>query len=170
VRGSLFRRRDDDLVDWTYLQGAPFARQANAVDLDVRGAEFMFARQGDRLDLVAAYNWIDKEADYGNAQVDASFYALNYARQRFTVAVILRPLAWLDVRLDSEYRRQQGNTLRSGRDDALVASFSISAQLPLGQRSRVSLIVDNATDNAFQEFPGTPAVGRQISLGLGFGW
>jgi vitamin B12 transporter len=170
VRGSLFGRRDDDLVDWTYLQGAPFARQANAVDLDVRGAEFMFARQGDRLDLVAAYNWIDKEADYGNAQVDASFYALNYARQRFTVAVILRPLAWLDVRLDSEYRRQQENTLRSGRDDALVASFSISAQLPLGQRSRVSLIVDNATDNAFQEFPGTPAVGRQISLGLGFGW
>ena len=120
--------------------------------------------------MLAAYTWIDKEADYGTAQVDASFYALNYARHRFTLALILRPLPWLDIRLDSEYRRQLENSLRSGRDDAFAASFSISAQLPLWERSRISLIVDNATDSAFQEFPGTPAVGRQISLTLSLGW
>jgi hypothetical protein len=170
IRGALFGRRDEDLVDWTYLQGAPYARQANAVDLEVRGAELMFARHGDRLDLLAAYNWLDKEADYGTAQVDASFYALNHARHRFTLALILRPLPWLDIRLDSEYRRQLENILRTSRDDAFAASFSISAQLPLWARSRISLIVDNATDSDFQEFPGTPAVGRQISLGLSLGW
>jgi hypothetical protein len=170
LRGALFGRRDDDLVDWTFRQGAPFLRQANAVDLEVRGAELMLAWDGDKLGLVTAYNWIDKDAEYGGAHVDASFYALNYARHRITLAVSWQPLSWLDIRLDSEYRHQLENSLRSGRDKALISSFSISAQLPGLQESRIRLVVDNATDSTFQEFPGTPAVGRQVSLGLGFGW
>lgn len=168
--GALFGRRDDDLVDWTYRQGAPFLRQANAVDIDVRGAELMLARYGEMLDLVVAYGWIDKEADYGGTPVDASYYALNYARHRATLALLLRPLRWLDIRLDSEYRRQQDNPLRNGRDEAFIAAFSISSQLPFMENTRLTLVIDNATDSDFEEFPGTPAVGRQISLGLGVDW
>ncbi len=134
--GALFGRRDDDLVDWTYRQGAPFLRQANAVDIDVRGAELMLARYGEMLDLVVAYGWIDKEADYGGTPVDASYYALNYARHRATLALLLRPLRWLDIRLDSEYRRQQDNPLRNGRDEAFIAAFSISSQLPFMENTQ----------------------------------
>jgi len=170
VRAALFGRRDDDLVDWTYRQGAPFARQANAVDIDVRGAELMFFRYGERLDVVAAGTWIDKEADYGTALVDASFYALNYARQRLTLALVMRPVPWLDVRVDSEYRRQRDNPLRKSGDDAFIAAFSVSSALPYGENARLRLVVDNVTDSDFEEFPGTPAVGRQISLGLRLGW
>ncbi len=170
ARASLYGRRDDDLVDWTYRQGAPFARQANAVDIDVHGAELMFTRYGEKLDVVTAYNWIDKEADYGTARVDASFYALNYARHRLTLALLLRPLPWLDVRLDSEYRRQRDNPLRNSSDSAFIAAFSVSTPLPHAENARLRLVVDNATDSDFEEFPGTPAVGRQISLGLGLGW
>jgi hypothetical protein len=36
--------------------------------------------------------------------------------------------------------------------------------------SHVSLVLDNLTDSEFQEFPGTPAVGRQISVTIGMGW
>ena len=170
IRTAIFHRRDDDLVDWTYRQGAPFLRQANAVDIDVRGAELMLGRYGEMLDLIVAYGWIDKEADYGGTPVDASYYALNYARHRATLALLLRPLRWLDIRLDSEYRRQQDNPLRNGRDEAFIAAFSISSQLPFMENTRLTLVIDNATDSDFEEFPGTPAVGRQISLGLGVGW
>jgi vitamin B12 transporter len=170
LRGALFGRRDDDLVDWTYLQGAPFLRQANAVDIDVRGGELMLVRYGEVLDLIVAYGWIDKEADYGGTAVEASYYALNYARHRATLALLLRPLHWLDIRLDSEYRRQQDNPLRNGRDEAFIAALSISSQLPFMEQTRLTLVIDNATDSDFEEFPGTPAVGRQISLGLGVDW
>jgi hypothetical protein len=38
-------------------------------------------------DLTVGYAYLDKQADYGTASVDASYYALNYARQRLTAAV-----------------------------------------------------------------------------------
>jgi len=170
VRTTLFRRRDDDLVDWTYRQGAPFARQANPVDLDVHGAELLILWHAQIFDLAAAYNWLDKEADYGSAQVDASFYALNYARRRATLSMLLRPVEGLDVRLDGEYRRQQENPLRVGGNSAFLASFSAAWQLPLAVVKRLRLVVDNVTDEGFQEFPGTPPTGRQVSLAVESDW
>jgi len=170
LRGAVFRRRDDDLVDWTFRSGAPFARQANPVDLEVHGAEVFYSRFGVIVDWLAGYSWLDKRADYGAAQVDASYYALNFARHRFTLAALLRPLSWLDIRLDSEYRRQQDSPLRDGRDQAFIASLSFTARPSFVQNAQVSLLLDNLTDSDFQEFPGTPAVGRQISLTLGSGW
>jgi vitamin B12 transporter len=76
VRATVFSRRDNDLVDWTYATGAPFARQANPVDLDVTGLEIFFVRTWDSIDFAIGYVAIDKDADYGTAQVDASYYAL----------------------------------------------------------------------------------------------
>jgi hypothetical protein len=37
-------------------------------------------------------------------------------------------------------------------------------------RFRLSLVGDNLTDNDFQEFPGTPPMGRQVSFGMGLDW
>jgi len=170
LRAAVFRRRDDDLVDWTFRRGAPFARQANPVDLEVHGAEVFYSRFGAVVDWLAGYTWLDKRADYGSAQVDASYYALNFARHRFTLAALLRPFAWLDIRFDSEYRRQQDNPLRNGPDQAFIASVSFTTRLAFVRNTQASLVVDNLSDSEFQEFPGTPATGRQISLTLGLGW
>jgi hypothetical protein len=43
---TAFYRQDDDLVDWTYESGAPFARQANAVDIDVVGVQILYGKAG----------------------------------------------------------------------------------------------------------------------------
>lgn len=170
VRGAVFHRRDDDLVDWTYLQGAPFRRQANPVDIEVNGAEVMLVRYGEKLDLVGGYTWLDKDADYGDIAVDASYYALNYARHRITLAVQYRPSEWFDLRLDSAWRSQQDNPLRTGSEEAFTASFSASWRPHFAPRTSLSLVADNLTDNDFEEFPGTPAMGRQLSVMFGFGW
>jgi len=170
ARATLFQRRDDDLVDWTFLAGAPFLRQANPVDIDVTGVEAFASWNSSALDIVAGFSWLDKDADYGSAQVDASFYALNYARERLTLALVYRPVSGIDIRFDGEYRRQQENPLRNGRSKAFISSLSIGWQPEFAGRTRISLVVDNLTDSNFEEFPGTPPMGRQLSLGIGTHW
>jgi vitamin B12 transporter len=170
AKAAVFHRRDDDLVDWTYRQSAPSVRQANPVDLEVNGVELSAGWQSQQLDVIAAFTALDKEEDYGTALVDASYYALNYARQRMTLAVLYRPWESLELRLDNEYREQEENSLRRSSDDAYLGAVSLNWQTPLVQGLRLSLIVDNFTDDDFQEFPGTPAPGRQYSLNAGVEW
>lgn len=170
TKASVFYRQDDDLVDWTYRQSAPFSRQANAVDMDVTGVEWLASWQTQQLQIVGGYTWLDKDADYGSALVDASFYALNYARHRITLAFVYTPIPQLEFRLDNEYRRQQENLLRSGDENAYLASVSGSWKLRSNPGIRINLVMDNLTDSDFQEFPGTPPMGRQLSVGIGVDW
>jgi vitamin B12 transporter len=165
---TLFYREDDDLVDWTFATGAPFARQANAVDIDVTGVELFGRARWSDVDLIASYTYLDKDADYGSATVDASFYALNFATHRATAAVLYRFGNEFELRFDSEYRRQRDNPLRAGSDEALLASASLAWE-PQGGFG-VALTADNLTDDDYQQFPGTPAVGRQVSLSARYQW
>ena len=170
LRATLFARRDDNLVDWTYASDAPFSRQANPVDLDVAGFEAFLAHTWGDIDVAAGVAWLDKDSDYGAADVDASFYALNFARQRATLAFRYRFADQLELRVDTEYRRQEDNPLRAGDDNAFLASAGLewSGRSPEGWR--LALVADNLTDSEFQPFPGTPAYGRQYSLSATYAW
>ena len=170
VRTTLFSRQDDDLVDWTYATAAPFARQANPVDIDVVGVEAVMTWQWDRLDLSAGYSWLDKDANHGSAQVDASFYALNFARHRATLAMRYRFSESFELRLDNEYRRQEENPLRVGDDSTYLASASLVWSGQGNDGFSAGLVADNLTDSEFQPFPGTPAAGRQFSVRVSYNW
>jgi len=167
---AVFYREDDDLVDWTFASGAPFARQANPVDTDVYGLEAIVSRHWNSIDLVAGYTFLDKDADYGSAVVDASFYALNFARHRATLALRYRLTERLELKLDNEYRVQEKNLLRSSSDKALHVSATLAWEPVGGKGFSVALAADNLTDDDYQQFPGTPAVGRQVSLSARYGW
>lgn len=167
---TVFYRKDDALVDWTYFTGAPFTRQANPVDLDVLGLELLIRRQWSALGLVAAYTYLDKEEDYGTALVDASFYALNFARHRLTLALWWQLSNQLELRLDNEYRRQLDNPLRTSGDTAYLASASLNWRSMSLPGFEITLSADNLTDSDYQFFPGTPAVGRQFSMSAGYAW
>ncbi len=165
---TVFYREDDDLVDWTFATGAPFARQANAVDIDVLGIELFARWRWEDADLVASYTYLDKDADYGSAIVDASFYALNFATHRATLALRYRFAGDFELLWDNEYREQRDNPLRAGSDEALLSSLAVTWSSPGG--FGLALTVDNLTDDDYQQFPGTPAVGRQLSLSAGYQW
>ncbi len=169
-RATLFSRRDDDLVDWTFATGAPFARQANPVDIDVAGLEVFAVRSWETVDLAFGYTALDKDADYGSAQVDASFYALNFARHRATLAFTYRFLSRFELRIDNEYRVQEDNPLRVGDGSTYIAAAALRWSSPGVERFGAALVVDNATDSEYQPFPGTPASGRQISLSASYTW
>ena len=167
---AMFHRADDDLVDWTFSTGAPFVRQANAVDIDVLGVELQFTAQWDSFELATGYTYLDKDADYGTAIVDASFYALNFARHRATLALRYRLAEPLELRLDNEYRTQQDNPLRTSDSEAYLVSMAIAWEPPGGRGFGAVMTIDNLTDSDYQPFPGTPAMGRQFSLSASYAW
>ena len=113
---------------------------------------------------------LDKDADYGNTQVDASFYALNFARQRVTLAVRYRFARRFELRFDSEYRRQADNPLRVGDDTAFLAAAALEWRGASAAGLRLALVADNLTDSEFQPFPGTPAYGRQYGVSATWVW
>ena len=102
--------------------------------------------------------------------MDASFYALNFARHRATLAVQYPITDDIELRLDNEYRLQESNPLRTSSAESYLASASL-IWAPSGDRGfRFSSSVENLTDEDFQQFPGTPASGRQLSLNLHYDW
>lgn len=169
-RLTIFYREDDDLVDWTFASDAPFARQANPVDIDVFGIEAFIRRQWESLELVGSYTYLDKDEDYGSAVVDASFYALNFATHRATLAARYRFTERLELRWDNEYREQRRNALRGSSDEAFLTSLALAWEPPDGRGFGLIVTADNLTDDDYEQFPGTPAVGRQVSLSARYAW
>lgn len=170
IEPAVFYRWDDSLTDWTFSRTVT-ARSANAVDVGTFGFEIVASRKTSRYDVVFGYTYLDKDADYGSASVDASFYALNFARHRLTAAAVVRLGGGFEVRLDNEYRVQEKNLLRTvGGDDAFISTFGLY-YLPARFRGlEFSALVDNVWDSRFQEVPSVPAARRQFSVGAALRW
>ena len=167
ARFAAFYRHDDDLVDWTYLSGAPYIRQANPVDMNVTGLEGVISWQSTVLEILGSYAWLHKNANYGSAQVDASYYALNFARHRFTLALVYSPLEQLEFRLDNEYRIQQQNVLRTSSDRAYNASLSVNWRLTsLPQPCASCWLLTTSAIRIFRNFRAHPRWAGRSALGL----
>jgi vitamin B12 transporter len=169
AQAALFHRADRDLVDWTFRQGVT-ARRANAVDIDTTGFEAVVTHRWPTGRVVVGYTWLDKDADYGDAAVDASFYALNFARHRATLAVVWRPVAAVELRVDHEWRRQQPNFLRRSGSQALLGSAGLHWFPPFAAGFEVSAQVDNLWQDRFEEVPAVPAAPRRYALGVAYRW
>ncbi len=170
ARAAVFYRRDDHLVDWTYRAGVT-ARTANPVDLGTTGAEAVLRWSGPRFEFVLGYTILRKRADYGPAPVTASFYALNFPRQRLTAAVVARLGHGLELRMDNQARIQEPNTLRViGGDRAVLSSLGLFYRPPRLAGLEFSLQVDNLWDSDFQQVPAVPAARRETSAGMAYRW
>ncbi|MFA5057714.1 MAG: TonB-dependent receptor, partial [Opitutaceae bacterium] len=167
---AVFYRRDDRLVDWTFQQGVT-ARTANAVDLDTVGAEAVVRWSGSRYEVILGYTFLHKNADYGPAAVTASFYALNFPKQRLTAAVIARLGGGFELRMDNQARIQEDNPLRTiGGSRAVISSLGLFYRPPMARDLQLALQVDNLWDSNFQTVPAVPAARREVSAGLSSQW
>jgi len=120
---------------------------------------------------VIGYTWLGKGADYRGAAVDASFYALNYARHRLTAALTARLGHGFELRLDNEFRAQEPNALRTaGGDSALLSSVGLTYRPPSWRRFAVTVAIDNLWDEDFQELPSVPASPRETSARVSYAW
>ncbi len=170
TEAAVFHRRDEDLVDWTYSASAPNARSANAVDIETTGVELVAKHQWSWLDVVLGYSWLHKNADYGIANVQASFYALNFPEHRLTAALIVRPCAEIELRWDNEFRIQEKNSLRRTDEEAVISAVGLYWS-PTGVKGlQLSLQVDNLWSEDFEEVPAVRAAEQQVSFGLSYSW
>jgi outer membrane receptor protein involved in Fe transport len=167
---AVFYRQDEDLVDWTFRQGVT-ARSANAVDVNTTGVEFIARRSWAACDLVLGYTALTKDPDYHGAAVDASFYALNYARHRLTAAIIVRLGSEFELRMDNAARLQAANLLRTvGGDEAVISSLGLTYRPAAWRRATFTVQADNLWNSSYQEVPAVPAARRQISGGVAYAW
>jgi hypothetical protein len=169
-KAAVFYRRDENLVDWTYTNGV-FGRAANPVNIDTEGIELEARQSWGLVTVVLGYTALAKTASYEDADITASFYALNYARQRLTAAFILQLTENLELRLDNAARIQEPDSLRTqGGNDALVSSLGLYWHPSSIRKLEFSLLADNLWNSAFQSVPGVPASRRQLSFGATYGW
>ncbi len=167
---TVFYRCDDQLVDWTFQRGV-IARTANPVNLDTVGAEGMLKWSRPRYEVILGYTFLHRNADYGSAPVDGSFYALNFPTQRLTAAIVARLGGGFGLRMDNEARIQEENPLRTaGGNHAVISSLGLFYRPPWAPRMEWSLQVDNLWNSAYQEVPAVPASRRQISTGVICRW
>jgi hypothetical protein len=170
LTAAAFVRRDLDLVDWTYSYSLPSARNANPVDIDTAGVELVASRSWKRVDLTLGYTALTKDADYKLATVSASFYALNYAKQRLTAALVCRLGAGFELRLDNEARIQEPNALRKGATDVVISSAGLAWRTTALPALELSAQVENLWNSDFQEVPAVPFTPRQFSVGAQYTW
>ena len=168
--GAVFYRWDDDLVDWTYSDGNLFAREANAVDIETFGIELIASKQWNMIEGIVSYTYLDKDEDYGDDAIDASFYALNYANHRVTLGAIWTPCETVQVRIDNEWRSQEDNDLRGSDNEALFTHIGVSVFPPQVDGLELFVAVDNAWDDDYEEVPGTPGRSDQVSIGATYRW
>lgn len=169
AQAAVFFRRDNNLVDWTYRKGVT-ARTANPVDIDTTGFEIGLTRSWQLFDMTLGYTAMSKDAEYGSSLIDASFYALNYARHRMTAAFTARLGRGFELRMDNEVRVQQENYLRRSSNDAFISAVGLSYRPPQYTALVLSAQVDNIWNSDFEEVPGTPAGKRLLSFSATYTW
>jgi hypothetical protein len=141
------------------------------MDVDVAGFEAQARRSWGRAAVILGYTALTKDDAYRVAGVDASFYALNYARHRATVAVQAQLGRDWVLSLDHAWRRQASNLLRTvGGERALHGTLGLAYRPAAVPRLEVSLLVENLWDDRFQEIPAVPASPRQPSFSAAWRW
>lgn len=166
----VFVRQDRGLIDWVFDSEEATARQAAALDSETVGLEWNIRWNRESGFLEIAYGYLDKEADYREEGVDASFYALNYARHR---AILISDNALgggFRMRGELEWREQAHNPLRAGSRAATFVNLELRWSPVEAPWMDWSVRIENLAKENFEELPGAPAPGREgkVVLALRF--
>ena len=170
LKGAIYYRFDDDLVDWTYDSNNPNSRSASNVDIETFGLEIIAMRKWGKLETITSYSHIHKEENYKDSTIDSSFYALNYPEHRATLGIIWDPVDSIELRIDNEWREQRENMLREGPDDSMYSHLAASYYPSQLDDLEIFMAYDKPWDEDFQDVPGTPGRGDQFSLGFTYSW
>ncbi|MGF1483958.1 MAG: TonB-dependent receptor plug domain-containing protein [Opitutales bacterium] len=168
LQGAVFYRWDEDLADFIFSTASPNARSAQPVDTETFGFELVFRKQWKHVYTVFGYTYLTKSEDYGSAFVDASFYVLNFPRHRLTAAVIWDITSELQLRVDNEFRVQEPNALRQGTRTPFFTTLGLFYFPKWLPGAETSLTLDNVFNESFQDIPGTPGIGRQLTWAVGY--
>jgi hypothetical protein len=170
LKGAIYYRSDEDLVDWTYDSNDPNSRSASNVDIETFGLEIIAIRKWSKFETITSYSHIHKKENYNDSTIDSSFYALNYPEHRATLGFIWDPVDIIQIRIDNEWRKQRENLLRAGPDNSINSHLAASYYSSQLDDLEIFMAYDKPWDEAFQDVPGTPGRGDQFSFGATYSW
>lgn len=173
VQAALFHRDTNNLTDWVYDRSIrPFAsRSAANVDLKTNGAEFLGSYNWTLITFSGSYSLLNRQSSYKGTTADASFYALNYPLHRVTAGLVVHPTQEVDFRANTEWRKQEANSLRSSADTTYTLTSLAATWKPLALPGfSFALLADNITKENFEEIPGVPGVGRTVAGVATWSW
>ena len=166
LSAAIFNRWDKDIFDWVYK--SDLARKVNHADIDTLGLETIASFE--KIEAIASYSYLKKDADYGRPDIVGSFYALNFPEHRATLGLIWDMIDSVEVRIDNEWRKQYQNPLRVGPDSSFSSHLAASYYPSIINDLEVFIAYDKPWDEDFQDVPGTPGRGDQFSLGATYSW
>jgi hypothetical protein len=76
----------------------------------------------------------------------------------------------MKVRIDNEWRDQLENLLRKSDNKAFFTHLSLNISAPKNNDLEFFVSLDNLWDDNYEEMPGTPGKGRQVSCGATYKW
>jgi len=168
ARAAIFRRADEDVIDW--LRPDPTVRWQtyNVRDVDTVGVELGLSRSLPRGGfLEAGFTGLDVSAP---SVTQLSKYALDYAPHSLTAAVGLPRLGRVRVTPRLEYRdRRRPRSQPSGVVALSSADYVLlDARVSVALVPKVELMVDgsNLFDVAYQEVAGVPMPGAKLAVML----
>jgi hypothetical protein len=73
--------------------------------------------------------------------------------------------------MDNQARIQEANPLRTaGGNQTVISSLGLFYKPAVWRNTEFQLQADNLWNSAFQQVPGVPAAGREISVGVTQRW
>ena len=171
---AVFYRNTNNLTDWVYNSSIlPYSsRAARNVDINTLGTEAVFTSYTEKGNVTLSYTYLNKDSDYGDETIDASFYALNFPKHRITFSLSTPIQDNISFRFDNEFRKQYSNSLRSSSDTTYFISSAgivITGEEWLKDTS-LNFVIDNLGNENFEEIPGVPGVGRTVAVVLQQKW
>jgi outer membrane cobalamin receptor len=150
---TVFRRWEDNVIDWVRPSAAVRWRTANIRDVDTHGIETSVHRRAGNGHMRFQYTWLTSTAP---ALDLLSKYALDYAPHSFAASFSTR---WNAVRVGG---RAEGKRRIDGRQ-----YWTLDAQIARDiLRAEVYVQATNLFDRHFQEIRGVEMPGRWIKIGV----
>jgi iron complex outermembrane receptor protein len=152
--GSVFRRWDQDVIDWVRETPADLWRSTNVRDVTSTGLELQASRMWGAAALRVSYAALDVDAP---SLVLLSKYVLEYARHQTGVMVSGPIGAGLRGALTLDHRS------RIDGQEYVLGAMRVSWGIPVGD---VFVDVRNLFDARYREIPGVDLPGRWVTAGL----
>ena len=150
--GTIFKRADNDLVDWTFHSSTPNSRSANHVDIDTSGLELLVTRLWDDYKAIASYAYLQRKTI--KTRLLMLVFTLNFPKHRVTLGVIWHPSDLVQIRVDNEWREQRENLIREGPDQLTYSHLAASYYPPEIKDLELFIAYDKPWDEDFQDIPG----------------
>jgi len=169
---AAFHRRSHNTIDWMTTAATPYNWKATDIgNLDIYGTETQLGwYPAQNVEMNFSYTWIYKDRTAADSGKYASRYALDYPEHLAQASLLWYPVKPVEIGTVQALRWQTDNEVRQNGQFGADSSFVVRFTPPKADYATLSLLLNNAWDDDFQNFPGQRPPERFAGLSLTLTW